>query len=136
MPNFEAVAVSIETKLRADWSTTPLIAQNVAYKPIPGTAFVYYEILSNLAFFASIGNPGGNYHRNVGQILLHVFVPVNSGDGLALTYARQLGTVFKGKYLDNINFGAASIGAGETADDKGNFWRRTVSIDFRFDELA
>jgi hypothetical protein len=136
MPNFEAVAVSIETQLRSNWGTTALVPQNTGYKPVPGTPFVYYEVLSNLAFFASIGNPGGNYHRNVGQLLLHVFVPKNSGDGLALTYARQLGSVFKGKNLDNIHFGAASIGAGETADDKGNFWRRTVSVDFRFDELA
>jgi hypothetical protein len=136
MPNFEAVAVSIETQLRANWGTTALVPQNTAYKPVPGTPFVYFETLSGRAFFASIGSPGNNWHRNVGILQMHVFVPKNTGDGTALTYARQLGTVFKGKNIDNIHFGAASIGAGETADDKGNFWRRTVSVDFSFDELA
>jgi hypothetical protein len=135
VPDFETVAQQIETRLRANWLTTPVVSQNVSYEP-DGTPFVYFEILGGNAFFATVGVPGGNLHRNVGIIQCHVFVPLNTGDGLAMTYARQIGSIFKGKVLDGVSYNAATIGGGEAADDYGNFWRRTVTIEFLFDELA
>ncbi len=136
MPNYEDAAATIEARLRANWLTTPVISQNVEYTTNSNTAFVYFEIINGSSFYASLGSPGSNFHRNVGLIFLHIFVPKNTGDGLALTYARQLGSIFKGKHLDGIRYSAATIGGGEVADDKGNFWRRTVSIEYRFDELG
>jgi len=60
-------------------------------------------------------------------------VPYGTGDGLALEYARQIGEIFRDQVFDEVHCEGASIGAGESAADDGNWWRRTVSVPFRTD---
>jgi hypothetical protein len=134
---------AIRQRMETNWTTTPIAWQNVAFDPdTPGGGFpaggpfVYFEVQTGSARYASIGDPGNNLHRYRGRILAYVLVPAQSGDVTALDYARQIGTVFRGQRFSGVRCRAAEIGGGETADDEGRWWRRSLAVAFEFDERA
>ena len=136
MMPFDEAAKVLEQRFDAQWTATEKTWQTARYDPQAGTEFVYFEVLQADGIQASFGDPGSNVFRDIGLIQAHVFVPVGTGDGKALQYARQIGEIFKGQNISGILCRAPRIGGGDTGDDDGNFWRRTVSIPFRSDDLA
>ncbi len=127
----------IEAYLKAEWTATPVAFENDGFEP-PKTAsaFVRVEIFGTYFAQASIGEGDRveNLWREAGMIYLHVCVPRGSGSLPARTYCRQLADLFRGQDLGNIRFRDISIGAAEVGDEKGNYFRMTVTIEWERDE--
>jgi len=139
--SFDTVIASIKTQLRNNWSTTPIRFQNEqADPPIASDGsplpWVYFEVDGGTDEQMSIGSPGSNTYRRRGTIAAHVFVPVKSGDDIALGYAVQVGAIFRGQSFGAVTCEGASIAGGAKGDDDGLWWLRSVTVPFWTDEGA
>ncbi len=129
---FKATVDTIRSRMDANFTALRVVYENTEYDPVPGTAFVYFEVQGGQGIQATLGSVGSRIFRKVGLIQAHVYVPAGRGDGVARTHADSIGAIFQGVEFSEILGRAASVGAGEKAD--GSFWRVTVSIPFQFDE--
>jgi len=131
----------IRSTLDTGWATTEKRYPNEDINPPrnkDGAAapFVLLEFLDAADEQMSIGSPGNNLFRRSGTCFVHVLVPRGTGDGTALLYAQDIGALFRGRDLGGVTCEGASIGGGGPGDDTGNYWRRSVAIDFWFDDTA
>lgn len=142
--NLDDADALIRRTLEQAWgSTTPLRWPNDKIDPPkdPGSgepvAFVLYDHDPAEDEQITIGAIGDNVFRDTGSFTLHVCVPAGAGDAPALQLAVQLRAIFRGKDLGGVTCEAASIGGGfDAADSLGNYWRRSVSVEFWTDATA
>lgn len=99
-----------------------------------GQPWVLVEMQGTLYGQASIGADvqADNRWDEEGVLLIHAFVPAGTGARLARQIARAAANLFRGVTLDSgsIEFLDATMGLGE-ADEEGNFFRLTTSVDWR-----
>ena len=128
---------AIKAHLAASWATTPIAYENENFNK-PDGAWIMLEVAGTLYVQQTIGAGYGQENRwdEEGILYLHVLVPTGTGSVNARTYAKSLANLFRGTTLlrDNLEFMDASIGMGDLADEEGNYWRITVSVDWRFIE--
>lgn len=105
--SFATEANAIRSRFSTEWGATTSIAwPNVAFTPTTGTAWVRLSILPSGADQAEIGVAGSRTFRHDGTVLIEVFVPENSGDGQARTYAEQAAAIFRGVTAGGVRYGA------------------------------
>jgi hypothetical protein len=134
----DVVYSAIKNFLTAIWTAVPLVFENENYDlPDDPSPYVYVEISGNLYAQQSIGATSSvsNLWREQGLLWIHVFVPSGTGSLLARQYAKQIADLFRGKELlsGKLIFRDISIGMGQTADEDGNYWRLSVSIEWQND---
>lgn len=144
MADYAGAVAAIRARLEANWTTTPIAFQNEPFEeptdpnsgnPLP---WVFLEVLGNNSELRGTGTPGDNIWLYVGHILVHVFVPVNSGDALAQQYAVAIGEIFRAQGFYNDGQGsivrtwAPRTDGGGTDADNGNWWRVTMTVGFEF----
>ncbi len=139
--SYDSCVAAIVARFEASWTTTAIrLPNDTTDRPIAGDGsplpFAYLEVIGGTDEQMSIGAPGNNLFRRRGTIVVHLFVPRGSGDGTALGYAVGAGDIFRAQTFGGLTCEGASIGGGETADDNGLYWRRSVSIPFWEDEAA
>lgn len=134
---------AIEQRLRANWTLTPIAVQNVPFDPHepggswpPDGPWVYLEVLWVGGDYVGMGDPGNNLHRTPGGVVVHVFVPSGTGDGQAVRWCKQIAEIFRGQRHDGMLFRGSQMGGGEAADDKGLWWRRSITIGVQADEFG
>lgn len=145
MPSSYAGAVAaIRERLQANWTTTPIAFQNERFThptdPISGEGapWVYLEVIGNYSELRGAGTPGDNIWCYDGHILIHVFVPVNSGVELAQQLAVAAGEIFRaaGFYNDGqgsiVRSWSPQTDGGGISDDDGNWFRVTCTIPFEY----
>lgn len=118
------------------WQYAPIAYPNEAFSaPEPPAPWVDFEITGTLYGQQSIGAHVQSENRwdEDGQIWLHVMVPVGTGGAAARGAAKTLANIFRGLTLlsGGLEFLDAQIGLGEPGDDNGNYFRISVSIDWR-----
>lgn len=148
MPDYAGAVAAIKARLAANWSTTPIAGQNEdppqdPWPPVDGdgkpTAWVYLEVVANGSQQRAWGMPGAQQWLYQGHILVHVFVPAQSGHATAQTYATAIGEIFRSKafYRDEAagaevrTFGPWTDG-GAIDPDQGAWFRVTVTCPFEF----
>ncbi|MDR6953787.1 hypothetical protein J2X65_003150 [Ancylobacter sp. 3268] len=130
----DVVYQAIRDALIAGWTVTQIAFENEDFqKPSPPAPWIMLEVTGSFYGQQSIGDPADNRWDADGVLWLHVFVPVGTGSSTARGYAKTLADLFRGRQLLNetLEFLDASIGLGEPGDDSGNWWRLSVSIDWR-----
>lgn len=133
----DVVSGAIEAHLTTYWTTTPLALENDGVdRAEPIAAYVAMEIMGSYYDQQSIGADPQEDNRwdEEGTLYLHVFVPSGTGGQTARGHAKTLVDLFRGTRLlsdQSLEFLSASIGTGERGDDNGNYWRVSVSIDWR-----
>ncbi len=127
----------IEAYLRAAWTDTPLAFENETW-PLtddPG-AFVYVEITADLLAQETVGSPGANLWREVGEVRCYVLVPNGTGSTAARTIAGDLAALFREVEIDGVQFGDLSIGAADAGETDGNYWRMGVVANWWRDDIT
>jgi hypothetical protein len=136
----DAVADAIRAHLTANWTESPIAWENEPFeRPISddGTPepFVIFELSGDLYAQKSIGagTQAANRWDEDGRLWLHVFVAAGTGNSVVRRHAKQLADLFRGQLLlaDSLEFGDASLGAGQPGDDDGAYYSVSVSVDWR-----
>jgi len=100
--SFEDTRNAIESRLKANWTVTPIKFQNVPFQET-AEPYVALFILDGEGSQISLGTPA--VRRWPAVIKIQVFVPEDSGTKQARTYADSLGAIF-----DRAQFSAGSSG--------------------------
>lgn len=68
--------------------------------PPQGTGYVRFTVLDAKAQQIEMGSPTSNTNRVYGSLILQVFAPADSGDGVALALADVLGKLYQQQILN------------------------------------
>jgi len=149
MADYAGAVAAMRARFVAAWGATTAVAfQNEdppgAVPPDPsGGPWVYFEVIQTQSTERGVGMPGSKIWLTVGNIFVHVMVPIGYGlpDHLALT--KQAGAIFRAAtfYQDpatgaKVVCGAPSEAGGDSSADNGNWFGLTVSIPFEFYFIA
>lgn len=152
MGDYAGAVQSIRDRLAENWQATRITYQNeTPADPWPPTIidpiapdmprlapFVHLEILSTDSQMRGAGVPGSQIWVYDGLIIVHVFVPNNSGSALATQYAVAIGEIFRAKVFYNFGDGcyvrtlAPRVDGGGDADHEKNYYRVSMSVPFEY----
>ena len=91
-----AAHASIRLRFTSQWGvTTPVQEPNVKFDAPETSPWVRLSIADADARWASMGAPGNNIERHLGQVTVSIFVPSGDGEGRALEYADQVKAIFR-----------------------------------------
>lgn len=149
MPSYAGAKAAIEARLRAAGiahaNGTPLaiaVENGPEVTKVDGNGeswpWLYLEIQDAGSAQAGIGRPGDQLWTYDGLILVHVFVPVATGNTLASELADRVGDVFRAAsfYRDvpgfEVRCWAPRTGDRGSGSDDGLWFRVTASIPFEY----
>lgn len=133
-------ATAIEARLRANWTTTPILIDNEDDQiptgadgmPVP---FIVLEFPGGAADQITIGAPGNNLFREMGAFMLHVLVPKGTGATTARAYADTLAAIFRGTSFSGVDCWAP-FPPNESPRADGTLWGVSFGIPYKFDLAA
>ncbi len=133
----DLVFTAVQNFLYANFTTVPLNFENDQFVlPDPPSPWVDVEIYGSSFNQSSFGSgvPSTDNWTEMGAVLCHVMIPVNTGSLLGRQIATQLSTLFKGRRIEpDIRFGDQSIGAGMVQIETGNWWPISLRIEWQRD---
>lgn len=146
MPDYAGAKAAIRARFDANWTVTRKAYQNeqpaTPWPPVDGNgllvAWTMLEIVGTGSDIEGAGTPQNHVWSYTGNILVHVFVPVGTSDDLGTQYAVTIGEIFRAKkFYDDVpgyyvRTLAPSINDGGSADDDGNWFVTTMSVDFTY----
>lgn len=93
---YDAQHAAIRARLNTQWAgATPIAWPNVDFTPPNNAPWIRLSIQDADAAQVSMGGDT-NIHRHKGLVYVMVFVPLSSGDGVALAYADTACGIFRG----------------------------------------
>jgi hypothetical protein len=92
--SYAAAHAAIRTRMETEWSGTPVQMPKVKFD-VPNTAWVRLNIDPSGAEWASMGDPGNNVERNLGQVTIQIFAPSGEGEGEALELSDNARAIFR-----------------------------------------
>lgn len=87
-------------------SFTAVQYENMAYKPIIGTKWARFSLVSGEADYITIGSPTSNRVRHTGVIMVQCFAPQHMGAMIAKEMADKAIAIFRGADKDGYMFRA------------------------------
>lgn len=134
--SYEAVHAAIRQRFETQWAATlPAQMPDVEFT-VPETAWVRLNIDPASSFWASMGDPGNNIERNLGQVTVQIFVPSGEGEGAALEYADQIRGIFRSwrDASSGVRFEVPPY--ARKAGTSGKWSQVNVVAPFRFDDFT
>ncbi len=103
--------------------------------PQPSTLGLWasYQIQEISQDQASFGNPGANAWRHRGEVDIHIFGRVGTGEGLVLGVAESIAATFRGAVHGSVTFTSAVV---RTRGKEGAWWSAVISAGYFADERA
>jgi|TARA_Y100000114_G_C11565104_1_gene233645 hypothetical protein len=97
---------AIESRLSTNWTTTTIQFENVPFKKPDNNTYIAMFILNGSAEQIDMsGSATTDKHRHIGNIIIQIFVPADTGTNTARSYADSLATIFRA-----VQFSAGSSG--------------------------
>ena len=124
----------IESRIAANWATTPVVFDNAPYSPQAGQTWVRVQIFEEDVQRINIGNPG--YHRVTGLIIMSIYVPIETGTQTARTYADTLAALFRDVQFNGITCREAvpaTIGEITAKGSETGWFQYDISVRFYWD---
>lgn len=133
-----AVVAAFEAALAADWSETPIIAENASDgdAPADGSAFLFVHYPYASRDQISVGAPGTNVFREEGAARLVLNVARGSGLDQGHQWAQQLVELFIGRDLGGVIVRAIDGPATDDRNESGNYYRLAIAIAYEHDFLG
>jgi hypothetical protein len=134
---------AIQQRFRDNWALTPLASVAFENEPftVPEQEWVYFEVMGDRGRIAGYGSPGANLVRREGMVMIHVFVPQNSGGARAMQLAEAASLIFGLKAFSGIQFWAPFPPSPPSGDSEmgnravdGSWWRSYTAIPFQYDQ--
>lgn len=142
MTAFFTATQAIVSRLKTQWAavprTEPIFTANEARETEadPETGYLDCEIVFGEAIQASIGaGQSGNRFRHPGVIYVHIVVPSDEGEGLALELADIVAGIFRAQQFSGITCRAPTVKkrGNQRLQGDGNWYIVSVSTDFYYD---
>lgn len=127
---------AIITRLAANWSTTPIVYDNIDYIPDVATPFIYCGINIADESLKNLASPGynGAMYRKYGYIDINILTPSNQGVGVGIGYADTISSIFRSQTFNNVLcFTPVVTPRGRQNFQTGNWWSTTVVCPFNYD---
>ena len=117
-----------------EWTDTEVYVGNVQARPDIENTHLRIQVVANMAEQPCLGwEPGQTWERNEGDIIIGVFVPVNSADdGLAI--ADKARRVLSQQRLGQTILGPGYVVPSGVRDDR-RFYIYNVRIEYRTDNI-
>ena len=117
----------IRDRFNTQWpieqSTVPFSFADVDYKPTPDQPWVRLNVLTGNQRQVGLGKK--RRFRRIGIVLVQIFVPAGSGDGLAKELADSVADIFMGRTVSGIIFRASDLDR-IGVDGSWALWRSTT----------
>jgi hypothetical protein len=111
----------------------PVAYPNIEFKKPEGKPWLRMNKLNADSFQAGFGAAVRRW-RNSGDVVVQVFIPIDSGEKYADNYADKIAEIFRGKKVGDLQMKAPSkVVVG--AQPGGAWWQLNVEIPFYRDEL-
>lgn len=143
---FDAIRSVIETKLKINWTTTPVEWPNFPLDQqdqVDGsgkkTPWVRLTIIDGEAQNIALG---GGHQRYRGIVIIGIFVPEKSGTGMARAYADILAAIFQNQDDQGVKFGVPSyedIGPTQSkrgGNSGGGWFQGNLTVGFVYDNIS
>lgn len=131
-----AAHAAIRTRFATLWPhADPVQYPAVKFTPPDNGPWVRLAITDADANWASMGDPGNNILRNVGQVTVQIFVLSGEGEGVALQRAESAMSIFR-KWTDattGLRFEVPPY-ARQVGTD-GKWYQVNVVAPFRYDDF-
>lgn len=121
-------------KLGAAGLGVPIAWPNEPFSnPEPPALWVAVEMTGDVLAPIELASNGA--WQEEGRLYAHVMTPAGWGSDQARALAKSIANVFRGLPPAPVVYYGASIGAGQVADPEGAWWRLTVVIDWRYQDV-
>lgn len=132
-----AIEGALQTWAAAQSPAIPLVFENVAYTPVPGSRYIRGFLMPAETLNKSLGGLHKHYH-GIYQVSIYVPQDVGAGDGRAL--AKAIEVLFKCpttivKSNRKVNITRTPAVARGAKDDSG-FWMIPVTIWYGMDDFS
>jgi hypothetical protein len=128
--SFNTARRDIEKRLEANWATTPIAWENVAFSPPKEGDWIHLTIFEERVDRKTVNQPAT--HRVFGNISIDINTPINVGTATARTHGANIATIFRDQQFNGITCREATLSNG--GDVQGTF-RMTLSIPFYWDGI-
>lgn len=113
----------------------PIEWPNEAFaRPDPATTWLQADMTGDVLEPIEMG-PNGVWQEE-GFLQVHIHVPRNQGTRGAREIAKTIANLFRGLPTGPIVYGRASIGSGDVQEPDGMWWRLTIHIDYRYQDIV
>lgn len=127
---------AIRTRIVGAWALQPLIAMpGVEFSPPDNEPWIRVDIQDAGAKWASIGDPGNNIARNVGQVTMQIFTLSGEGEGAALEIADLALGVFRSWSDPATGLRFEVPPYARQIGTNGKWYQINVVAPFRFDDF-
>lgn len=127
---------ALKDRMIAAGVTLPIRYQNEGSEELPedGSAFVFFEVLTERNYLISFGGGvGNNTWRTDGRIEAHVYVPRNDQVLTAAGVAEMIAVAFRGFKTSLVTITSALVQPGNSSSYDGNYWVTYCVVGFYFD---
>lgn len=127
---------AIRLRFETQWAAaTPAQYPNVKFTK-PDEPWVRVTIADARSDWASMGDPGNNVERNLGQVTVQIFVKSGDGEGIGLGLTDQVKAIFRSwsDASSGVRFVVPPYARQVGAD--GKWYQINVVAPFRFDDFT
>ena len=135
--SYAAVHAAIRQRFETQWAgATDVQYPGVDFKINGDNSWVRLNIADAAANWASMGDPGNNIERNLGQVTIQIFVLAGVGEGVALGLADNARAVFRSwtDAASGLRFEVPPYARQVGVD--GKWYQINVVAPFRFDDFT
>lgn len=125
--SFDTISTTIRTRLNAKVTGYPINWPNVMLDPPDKAPWIQASLV-----FGESSSLDSCKVRTFGQLVASVFVPINTGDNLAIEIADTIAGYFRGAKIDGIEYGTPSLTIGGKFADQ--WWQVVVTCPWQAQE--
>ena len=133
--SFEASYVTIMDRFNSQWAvlepTVTVAWPNVDFNPDPGKPYVRVTVLPGDSRQAAIGKT--RLWRNVGVVMVQIFVPLSQGDEAARALGDSVTTALRGVTVSGVHLKATSL---RRVDANRQWLQHNASTPFEYDDVT
>ena len=135
--DLNAIRATIEGRLATELAGSPAIPvvfQNMAYKPTPGSSWVQCLVSFGAGQYLGQGLTTNSQNRIVGLVVINTFTPQGVGSGDNLTIAKRIRDLYNRVIASGVYFDAATGPEVLASASPEGYLQTQVRVTFEFIE--
>ena len=102
---FENITSYFQNNWERSYGNVSVAWPNIPFTPpSPPSPWVRFNLVDASCTYISVGSPGKNVSRYMGQVIVQVFIPTHTGSLLGLELVDYIAGLFRNRKIENIRF--------------------------------